>query len=72
MDIHVNIGKTPKDTKQKKKIIVGLLVEIVIIVEVHGVIHLVRVEGGTGVTYQSVEVRQSILIQIYRSGVNQI
>jgi hypothetical protein len=72
MDIHVNIGKTPKDTKQKKKIIVGLLVEIVIIVGVHGVIHLARVEVGTGVTYQSVEVRKSIPIQIYRSGVNQI
>jgi hypothetical protein len=72
MDIHVNIGNTPKDTKQKKKIIVGLLVEMEIMVEVHGVIHLVRVEVGTGVAYQYVEVRQYIPIQIYRSGMNQI
>jgi hypothetical protein len=72
MDIYVNIGNTSKDTEQKKKIIVGLLVEIVIIVEVHGVIQLVRVEVGTCVTYQYVEVRQYIPIQIYRRGVNQI
>jgi hypothetical protein len=72
MDMHVHIGKTPKDTKQKKKIIVGLLVEIVIIVEVRGVIQLVRVEVVAGVTYQYVEVRQPISKQIYRSGVNQI
>jgi hypothetical protein len=72
MDMHVNIGKTPKNTKQKKNIIVGLLVEIMIMVEVHGVIHLVRVEVGTGVTYQYVEVRQPIPMQIYRSGVNLI
>jgi hypothetical protein len=72
MDMHVNIGKTPKNTKQKKNIIVGLLVEIMIMVEVHGVIHLVRVEVGTGVTYQYVEVRQPIQMQIYRSGVNLI
>jgi hypothetical protein len=39
---------------------------IVIMVEVHGVIQMVRVEVGTGVTYQYVEVRKS------RSGVNQI
>ena len=72
MDIHVHIGKTPNDTKKKKEIIVGLLVEIMIMVEVHGVIHLVRVEVGTGVTYQYVEVRQPIQMQIYRSGVNLI
>jgi hypothetical protein len=72
MDIHVNIGKSPEATKEKKKIIVGLLVEIMIMVEVHGVLHLVRVEVGTGVAYQYVEVRQSIPIQIYRSGVDQI
>jgi hypothetical protein len=57
MDIHVHIGKTPKDTKKKKEIIVGLLVEMEIMTDVHGAIHLVRVEVGTGVTYQSVEVR---------------
>ena len=56
----------------KTKIIVGLLVQMEIMVEVHGVIHLVTVEVGTGVAYQSVEVRQSIPIQIYGSGVNQI
>jgi hypothetical protein len=56
----------------KKKIIVGLLVEIKIMMEVHGAIHLVRVKVGTGVTYQYVEVRKSIPIQIYRNGVNQI
>jgi hypothetical protein len=72
MDIHVNIGKTTESITMKKKIIVGLLLEIMIMVEVHGVIHLVRVEVGTGVTYQYVEVRKSIPIQIYRSGVNQI
>jgi hypothetical protein len=72
MDIHVNIGKTTTSFTMKKKIIVGLLVEIVIMVEVHGVIHLVRVKVGTGVTYQYVEVRKYIPIQIYRSGVNQI
>jgi hypothetical protein len=72
MDMHANIGKTPKNTKQKKNISVGLLVEIMIMVEVHGVIHLVRVEVGTGVTYQYVEVRQPIPMQIYRSGVNLI
>ena len=72
MDIHVNIGKTTESITMKKKIIVGPLLEIVIMVEVHGVIHLVRVEVGTGATYQYVEVRKSIPIQIYRSGVNQI
>jgi hypothetical protein len=56
MDIHVTIGKTAQNTVQKKKIIVGLLVEMEIIMEVHGAIHLVRVEVGTGVTYQCVEV----------------
>lgn len=66
MDMHVNTGKTSEITVQKRKIIVGLLVKILIMVEVHGVIHLVRVEVGAGVTYQYVEVRKS------RSGVNQI
>jgi hypothetical protein len=72
MDIYVTIGKTAESITMKKKIIVGLLVEILIMVKVHGVIHLVGVEVGTGVTYQYVEVRKSIPIQIYRSGVNQI
>jgi hypothetical protein len=72
MEMHVNTGKTSEVTVQKRKIIVGLLVEIQIMLEVHGVIHLVRVEVGAGVTYQYVEVRQYIPIQIYRSGVNQI
>jgi hypothetical protein len=71
MDIHVNIG-TLQNTIQKNTIIVGLLVEMEIMLEVHGVIHLVRVQVGTGVAYQYVEVRQYIPIQIYRSGVNQI
>ena len=69
MDIHANIGNSAKDIKQKTKIIVGLLVEMEIMMEAHGVIHLVRVEVGRGVIYQYVEVRQSIPIQIYRSGV---
>jgi hypothetical protein len=72
MDIYVTIGKTAESITMKKKIIVGLLVEIVIMMEVHGVIHMVGVEVGTVVTYQYVEVRKSIPIQIYRSGVNQI
>jgi hypothetical protein len=72
MDIYVAIGKTTEIITMKKKIIVGLLVEILIMVKVHGVIHLVGVEVGTGVTYQYLEVRKSIPIQIYRSGVNQI
>jgi hypothetical protein len=72
MDIYVTIGKTAESITMKKKIIVGLLVEILIMVKVHGVIHLVGVEVGTGVTYQYLEVRKSIPIQIYRSGVNQI
>jgi hypothetical protein len=71
MDIHVNIG-TLQNTIQKNTITVGLLVEMEIMLEVHGVIHLMRLEVGTGVTYQYVEVRQYIPIQIYRSGVNQI
>jgi hypothetical protein len=72
MDIYVSIGKTAEIITMKKKIIVGLLVEMEIMMEVHGVIHLVRVKVGTGVTYQYVEVRKSIPIQIYRNGVNQI
>lgn len=52
MDIHVNIG-TPQDTLQKKKIIVGLLLQIMIMQEVHGVIHPMV---GIGVTCQYVEV----------------
>jgi hypothetical protein len=71
MDIHVNIG-TLQNTIQKNTIIVGLLVQMEIMLEVHGVIHLVGVQVGTRVTYQYVEVRQYIPIQIYRSGVNQI
>jgi hypothetical protein len=71
MDIHVNIG-TLQNTLQKNAIIVGLLVEMQIMLEVHGVIHLLRVEVGTGVAYLYVEVRQYIPIQKYRSGVNQI
>jgi hypothetical protein len=72
MDIYVNIGETAENITMKKKIIVGLLVEMEIMMEVHGVLHLVRVKVGTGVTYQYVEVRKSIPIQIYRNGVNQI
>jgi hypothetical protein len=72
VDIHVDTGKTHQNTVQKIKIIVGLLVEMEIMLEVHGVLHLVRVKVGTGVTYQYVEVRKSIPIQIYRNGVNQI
>jgi hypothetical protein len=72
MDIYVSIGKTADIITMKKKIIVGLLVEIKIMMEVHGAIHLVRVKVGTGVAYQYVEVRKSIPIQIYRNGVNQI
>jgi hypothetical protein len=56
MDIHVTIGKMAQDTVQKTKIIVGLLMEIMTMLEVPGVIHLVRQEVGTGVTYQCVEV----------------
>jgi hypothetical protein len=54
MDIHVNTG-TPQDTVQKKEIIAGLLVQVEIILEVHGVIPLM-VKVGIGVTYQYVEV----------------
>jgi hypothetical protein len=45
MDIHVNIG-TPQDTQMKTKIIVELLQVIQIMLEVHGVIHLVVQESG--------------------------
>ena len=53
MDIYVNIG-TLQDTPRKNEIIVGLLVMITILVEVHGVIYLLVV--GRDVTYQYVEV----------------
>jgi hypothetical protein len=59
----------PQNTIEKKKIIVGLLLKILIILEVHGVIHLI-VEIGIGVTYRCVEVSKIILIHIYGSGVN--
>jgi hypothetical protein len=59
----------PQNTIEKKQIIVGLLLEILIILEVHGVIHLI-VEIGIGVAYRCVEVSKIILIHIYGSGVN--
>ena len=68
--MHVNIGKTSEVTVQKRKIIVGLLQVIMIMLEVHGVIHLLV--GGKGVTYRYVKVRQFILINTYISGVKQM
>lgn len=53
MDIHVNTGQRAKNTVEKIKIIVGLLVEMEIMLEVHGVIPQI---GGKGVTYRCVEV----------------
>jgi hypothetical protein len=54
MDILVYIG-TPQNTLQKKEIIAGLLVEMEIMMEVHGVIPLM-VKCGICVTYQYVGV----------------
>ena len=71
MDIHVNIG-TPQDTQMKNTIIVELLQVIQIMLEVHGVIHLVAQESGPGVTSRYVEVSNIIPIQTYRSDVNQM
>jgi hypothetical protein len=70
MDIHVNIGKTAQDTVQKRKIIVGLLQVIPIMMEVLGVIYLVL--NGIAVTYQYVEVSKPNPINTYRSGVYQM
>lgn len=55
MDIHVDTGKTSQNTVQKRKIIVGLLVGIKIMMEGLGVIHLV-VSIGIDVIYQCVQV----------------
>ena len=71
MDIHVNIG-TPQDTQMKNTIIVELLQVIQIMLEVHGVIHLVVQESGPGVTSRYVEVSNIIPIHTYRSDVNQM
>jgi hypothetical protein len=71
MDIHVNIG-TPQDTQMKTKIIVELLQVIQIMLEVHGVIHLVIQSAGTGVTCRYVEVSKIIPIYTYRRDVNQM
>jgi hypothetical protein len=53
-DIHVNTGKTPESITMKKKIIVGILAGIHIMMEVHGVLHLVV---GIGVTCRYVALR---------------
>ena len=60
MDIPVDTG-TLQDTPQKKKIIVGLLQMIQIMLEVHGVIYPVVENAGIGVTYQYVKVSKDIL-----------
>ena len=72
VDIHVNTGQRANSTVEKIKIIVGLLVEMEIMLEVHGVIHLVVEKPGIGVTYQYVEVSKFIPIHTIRSGVKQI
>jgi hypothetical protein len=69
MDIHVDFGKTAQNTVQKRKIIVGLLVELAIMLEVLGVLHPMV---GIGVTCQYVEVSTFIPIHTYRSGVYQM
>ena len=66
--MHVNIG-TLHNTPRKNKTIVGLLVGIQIMMQVHGVIHLMV---GTGVTYLYAEVSKIIPIHIYRNGINQM
>jgi hypothetical protein len=71
VDIHVDTG-TLQHTIQKKKIIVGLLQVIYIMLGVHGVIYLVVEKAGIGVTYQYVKVSKFIPIHTIRSGVKQI
>jgi hypothetical protein len=72
VDIHVDTGKTHQNTVQKITIIVGLLVEMEIMLEVHGVLHLVVEKPGIDVTYQYAEVSKFIPIHTIRSGVKQI
>jgi hypothetical protein len=69
VDIHVDTGQRAHNTVEKIQIIVGLLVEMEIMLEVHGVLHLVVEKPGIGVTYQYVEVSKFIPIHTIKSAV---
>jgi hypothetical protein len=64
VDIHVDTGQRAHNTVEKIQI-----VEMEIMLEVHGVLHLVVEKPGIGVTYQYVEVSKFIPIHTIRSAV---